>query len=317
MPLSEFDLINKYFRDAFKDGPEVQCGIGDDAAVVSVPPGMHLAVSMDTLVAGIHFHSTTSPQDIGYKSLAVNLSDMAAMGAEPHWVTLSLTMPENDPDWLAAFMAGFRILADQYSLSLVGGDLTHGPLSITVQIHGYLPEGTGLYRHGAMTDDLIYVSGTLGDAGLGLGVIEGRCKTDEKFREYLLSRLHRPTPRIELGMALGKIANSAIDISDGLLADLNHILLASNKGAVINIDDLPVTDAVKQQHDAVDLALTCGDDYELCFTLPPDKQARVERELKNFCPISCIGKITDGNAIAWQRTDGSLYHPKGKAYRHF
>lgn len=317
MTLSEFDLISKYFRNAFKDGPDVRCGIGDDAAVVSVPQGMHLALSMDTLVAGVHFPSTTSPQDIGYKSLAVNLSDMAAMGAEPRWATLSLTMPENDPDWLAGFMEGFSILARQYSLSLIGGDLSRGPLSITIQIHGYLPEGTGMYRHGAKTDDLIYVSGTLGDAGLALGLLEGRCKTKEKYRGYLLNRLNRPVPAIELGMALRNKATSTIDISDGLLADLNHILLASNKGAVINIDDLPMSDAVKQQPEAVDMALTSGDDYELCFTIPPEKQSQVENELQKKFRLSYVGKITDGKGIVWQHSNGNEYHPKGKAYQHF
>jgi thiamine-monophosphate kinase len=317
MPLSEFDLINTYFRNAFKDGPDVKCGIGDDAAIVSLPAGVELAISVDTLVSGIHFPINTRPDDIGYKSMAVNLSDMAAMGAEPRWITLSLTMPENDPDWLAGFMSGFSVLAKQYALSLIGGDLSQGPLSVTVQIHGFVPEGKALYRHGAKTGDLIYVSGTLGDAGLALGMTAERYKVEEKHREYLMNRLNRPTPQIGLGMALRGIANSAIDISDGLLADLNHILESSNKGAFVNVDNISMYEAVKSQPDAIDIALTSGDDYELCFTIPPEKQSQVENELQKKFRLSCVGNITDGKGIIWQHEDSSEFHPQGKAYQHF
>lgn len=317
MTLSEFDLINKYFRNAFRDGPEVKCGIGDDAAIVSLPDGMDLAISVDTLVSGIHFPSDTRSDDIGYKSLAVNLSDMAAMGAEPQWITLSLTLPENDPDWLAGFMSGFSVLAKQYSLSLISGDLSRGPLSVTVQIHGFIPQGTALYRHGAQAGDLVYVSGILGDAGLALGMMESRYNVDEKHHEYLMSRLNRPMPQVELGMALHGVANSAIDISDGLLADLKHIVEASNKGATVNVDQLPLSEAVKSQTDAIDIALTSGDDYELCFTIPSAKQSLVENELKQKFLLSCIGKITDGKGIIWQHADGREYQPKKKAWQHF
>lgn len=316
MPLSEFEIIEKYFRNAFRDSPDVKCGIGDDAAIVSVPAGMELAITVDTLVAGIHFPDNTRPEDIGYKSLAVNLSDMAAMGANPQWITMSLTMPESNENWLQSFMSGFACLAKQYSLSLIGGDLTHGPLSITIQIHGFVPEGKALYRRGAMTGDLIYVSGTLGDAGLALGMVQGHYEVAEINREFLICRLNRPTPQIELGMALRGIANSAIDLSDGLLADLNHIVVASNKSAVVNVDDLPMSDAVKPQPDAIELALTSGDDYELCFTVSPKKQSQVE-ELKQKFRLSCIGKITDGKGVVWQHADGRDYVPKGNAYRHF
>jgi thiamine-monophosphate kinase len=316
MSLSEFDLIDKYFRNALKDGPEVKCGIGDDAAIVSVPAGMELAISVDTLVAGIHFPIETSPAGIGYKSLAVNLSDMAAMGAEPHWITMSFTMPENNEHWLQSFMSGFAGLAKQYSLSLIGGDLSRGPLSITVQIHGFVPQGKALYRHGARAGDLVYVSGTLGDAGLALGLVQGKYEVAEKSREFLINRLNRPTPQIELGMALRGIANSAIDISDGLLADLENITKASHKGAIIDINNLPLSEAVRLQPDAIDMALTSGDDYELCFTVSPEKLSQVE-ELKQKFRLSCIGKISDGKGIVWQHADGREYHPKKKAYRHF
>jgi thiamine-monophosphate kinase len=316
MSLSEFDLIDKYFRNALKDGPEVKCGIGDDAALVSVPAGMELAVSVDTLVAGIHFPIDTSAADIGYKSLAVNLSDMAAMGADPQWITMSLTMPENNEDWLQSFMSEFAGLAKQYSLSLIGGDLSQGPLSITVQIHGFIPQGKALYRRGAQAGDLVYVTGTLGDAGLALGLVQGKYEVAEKYREYLMNRLNRPTPQIELGMALREIASSAIDISDGLLADLDHIAKASHKGAIIDIDNLPLSEAVRLQPDAIDIALTSGDDYELCFTVSPEKLSQME-ELKQKSRLSCIGKITEGEGVVWQHADGSAYHPKKKAWQHF
>ncbi len=317
MALSEFELINKSFRNAFKDDSNVICGIGDDAAIVTVPPGKLLAISVDTLVAGVHFPLNTTPADIGYKSLAVNLSDMAAMGAEPRWITLSLTLPENDPDWLTGFMSGFSVLARQYALSLIGGDMSRGPLSITLQIHGFVPEGKVLYRGNAKAGDLIYVSGTLGDAGLALGMTEDCYKVDEKYREYLMERLNRPVPRVELGIALRGIANSAIDISDGLLADLEHIVEASNTGATVNVEHLPMSPAVKAQNDAIDIALTSGDDYELCFTVLPAKQLQVENELKKKFQLTCIGKITDGKGIIWQQADGSEYQPKKKAWQHF
>jgi thiamine-monophosphate kinase len=190
-------------------------------------------------------------------------------------------------------------------------------LSITVQIHGFVPEGKALYRHGAKTGDLIYVSGTLGDAGLALGMTAGRYKVEEKHREYLMNRLNRPTPQIGLGMALRGIANSAIDISDGLLSDLNHILESSNKGAFVNVDNISMYEAVKSQPDAIDIALTSGDDYELCFTIPPEKQTLLENELKQKFQLSCVGKITEGKGIVWQHADGSEYHPKKKAWQHF
>jgi len=205
---------------------------------------MELVISMDTLVSGIHFPETTYPQDIGYKSLAVNLSDLAAMGAEPRWITLALTMPESDEAWLEKFMEGFSELAQQYMLDLIGGDLTRGPLSITVQVHGFVPVGKAIYRHGAQTGDLVFVSGVLGDAGLALRMLAEQALLTNKYNDYLLQRLNRPAPRISLGLALRDTASSAIDISDGLLADLGHILTASKKGAIIKTDQLPLSDAL-------------------------------------------------------------------------
>lgn len=318
MSLSEFDLINKYFKDAFNNSKDVKCGIGDDAAIVSLPEGMELAVSTDTLASGIHFPVMTSPEDIGYKSLAVNLSDMAAMGAEPRWITLALTMPGNDEAWLKSFMSGFGILAKQYSLSLIGGDLTRGPLSVTVQIHGFVPQGQALYRHGAKSGDLIYVSGTLGDAGLALQMLNNNQDVEEKYHDYLLQRLNRPVPGIELGTTLRGLANSAIDISDGLMADLEHILVASRKGAVIMVDKLPRSEAMKQLPDktAAEFALISGDDYELCFTVSPENRTTLEKKLSSWL-LTCIGEVTEEAGIKWLRDDGGDFQPSGKSYSHF
>ena len=320
MPFSEFDLIDKYFKNALRDGPGVRCGIGDDAAVVSVPQGMELVLSMDTLVAGVHFPASTTPEDTGYKALAVNLSDMAAMGAEPRWITLSLTLPQTDPSsWLGGFMAGFSALADMHSLALIGGDLAHGPMSITIQVHGWLPAGTAIYRSGARSGDRIYVSGTLGDAGLALGVLGRRFPIDSKYHAEIFNRLHRPSPRIALGMALRGVATSAIDISDGLQADLGHILDASRAGAKLDPGLLPLSKALKQlpEAQAWEIALTAGDDYELCFTLPAAVPETEIKRLSSITPVQYIGQVIAEAGINWQQSDGSVFTPAGTGYRHF
>jgi thiamine-monophosphate kinase len=320
MPLSEFDLIDRYFKNALSDGPEVRCGIGDDAAIVSVPQGLELALSMDTLVAGVHFPASTTPADIGYKALAVNLSDMAAMGAEPRWITLSLTLPQDDPSsWLEGFMSCFSALARKYSLALIGGDLSHGPLSITIQIHGFLPAGTAIYRSGAHPGDCIYVSGTLGDAGLALGVLDQRWTIDRKYHAEIFSRLYRPSPRTALGIALRGLATSAIDISDGLQADLGHILDASRAGARLDPGLLPLSEALRQLPlaQAWEIALTSGDDYELCFTLPAVVQETEIKRLSAITPVHCIGEVTAVVGMNWQRSDGSVFTPAGTGYKHF
>ncbi|HEY9051270.1 MAG TPA: thiamine-phosphate kinase, partial [Gammaproteobacteria bacterium] len=242
--MSEFDLINHYFKAIDNRRPDVALGIGDDCAVLQVPDGHELAVSTDTLVAGVHFPLTTSAEDIGYKALAVNLSDLAAMGAEPAWMMLSLTMPNENADWLSGFVKGFRQLMDQYHLQLVGGDTTRGPLSITVQVFGFLPKGKALRRDAAKPGNLIYVSGTLGDAGLGLKKILNEIQSDHTL-QYCIERLNRPTPRITLGKALLSLSRCAIDISDGLLADLGHIVEESSCAAIIHIHQLPLSDELK------------------------------------------------------------------------
>ncbi|MDQ3959567.1 MAG: thiamine-phosphate kinase [Pseudomonadota bacterium] len=319
MPLGEFDLIHRYFERPIEQRQDVIVGIGDDGAVVRVPPGVELVLTSDTLVAGVHFSEDIPPEDLGYKALAVNLSDLAAMGARPAWATMALTLPQAEEAWLAAFAQGFFELAQRFSVALIGGDLTRGPLSITVQMHGFVPEGRALRRSGAQAGHYIYVTGTLGDAALAL--TPRLAELTDTYRPYLLGRLYRPSPRISEGMILRAIASSAIDISDGLVADLGHILETSHVGAVLEVDRLPLSTALQKIKDKKygwELALTGGDDYELCFTLPPEHQAVLESKRSDFaCTVSCIGRIEVERGLRCIEHDGTPYIPQGAGYRHF
>jgi thiamine-monophosphate kinase len=319
MPLSEFDIINHFFNRKKKSRKEVLLGIGDDAALLKTPAKQALAVSMDTLVAGVHFPINTHAYDIGYKALAVNLSDMAAMGAQPAWVTLALTLPSNNKKWLQDFSAGFFKLIDQYNLQLVGGDITRGEcLTITVQIHGFVPANNALTRHTAKVGDHIYVTGTLGDAGLALALLR---QNKTKISKYLLDRLNCPTPRINEGLTLRKMANSAIDISDGLIADLNHILTASKVGATLWVDQLPLSNHLKQlckPQAAIEYALCSGDDYELCFTAPARHEKKLYALSKKFsCKLTCIGIIEKAKGLHLVQADGSNLITQKIGFRHF
>jgi thiamine-monophosphate kinase len=319
MPLGEFDLIHRYFERPIEQRQDVIVGIGDDGAVVRVPPGVELVLTSDTLVAGVHFSEDIPPEDLGYRALAVNLSDLAAMGARPAWATMALTLPQAEEAWLAAFAQGFFELAQRFSVALIGGDLTRGPLSITVQMHGFVPEGRALRRSGAQAGHYIYVTGTLGDAALAL--TPRLAELTDTYRPYLLGRLYRPSPRISEGMILRAIASSAIDISDGLVADLGHILETSHVGAVLEVDRLPLSTALQKIKDKKygwELALTGGDDYELCFTLPPEHQAVLESKRSDFaCTVSCIGRIEVERGLRCIEHDGTPYIPQGAGYRHF
>ncbi|MES9829740.1 MAG: thiamine-phosphate kinase [Candidatus Thiodiazotropha sp.] len=317
--ISEFDLINDYFACMTAQREDVALGIGDDAALLRVPQGMELAVSVDTLVAGVHFFPDISPSDLGHKVLAVNLSDLAAMGAEPAWATLALTLPGVDGLWISEFCRGFSELAAHYDLQLVGGDTTSGPLSITVQVQGLLPMGEGLTRSGAQVGDDIYVTGTLGDAALALV-----CKRDGDDRQgmpQLLERLDRPIPRVEAGIALRGFASSVIDISDGLAADLGHILQSSGVGASVDLDRIPlsppVTASLKKTNDW-SLIIAGGDDYELCFTLPPvhrDQVASISRRIG--VTMTRVGVIDAQTDLRCLLPDGSLWSPEHTGYEHF
>jgi thiamine-monophosphate kinase len=274
--LAEFDVIRRFFTHR---APGATLGVGDDAALVRVRAGMELAVSVDMLVEGRHFMRDADPAMLGHKSLAVNLSDMAAMGAKPRWTTLALALPRVEARWLEAFTRGFMSLARKFRVDLIGGDTTRGPLAICVQIMGEVPRGRALRRDGAKPGDDVWVSGRIGGAALALAAIQGRVRLPQRERRNLEQRLHKPTPRVGLGVALRGIARSAIDISDGLLADLGHICERSNVGAVIEWEALPTTPLVRSQAQQSEVAvraiLAGGDDYELCFTSPRTRRSDV------------------------------------------
>jgi thiamine-monophosphate kinase len=321
MPLSEFQLIEKYFTHCSVERSDVLLGIGDDAALFKAPAGAMLVAAVDTLVVGAHFPTHTSPADIGYRALAVNLSDFAAMGAEPAWATLALTLPQADNDWLRDFSAGFCGAARQYNVQLVGGDTTKGPLTVTVQLTGYVPDGCALRRSGAMRGDLIYVTGTVGDAGLALALLEGQCELTRQQQEYILNRFYRPQPRVQQGMALRNLANAAIDVSDGLLADLNHILTASGVGATLIVDHVPVSSPLKSVLEQVGgwrLPLTAGDDYELCFTVPQEIKTEVEHLLERYPGgMTCIGMVENETGLRCKFSSGQPFEITAEGYDHF
>lgn len=272
---SEFDLIARYFT---RPTPSARLGVGDDAALIAPNLGMELAISADMLVAGTHFLPDTDPVALGHKALAVNLSDMAAMGALPRWVLLSLSLPQADESWLQQFSSGFLALAAEYGVELIGGDTTRGPLNLSVTIIGEVESGRALRRDAAKAGDDIWVSGDLGGAALGLQHLLGRHQLDAPEAEDCLMRLHRPVPRVALGRALLDVAHAAIDISDGLLADLGHILERSRLGAEVHLASLPLAAPVArrmEQPNALRAALAGGDDYELCFTAARERAAEV------------------------------------------
>lgn len=314
----EFELIREFFmRPDHSTGAGVILGIGDDAALLAVPEGHELVVTTDTLVCGRHFPEEALPFDIGWKSLAVNLSDLAAMGAQARWVTLALTLPASDERFLREFAAGFFALADQAQVGLVGGDTTRGPLSITVTAMGVLPAGKALRRDGAQAGDDLYVSGTIGDAGLGLRIVLDQLLDDisPEASAFALSRLHRPEPRLALGLALREVATAALDVSDGLAQDLGHILQASQLGAELYLEKLPRSAALAETDAALAdiLALTSGDDYELLFTAPPLARAKIEK-LQPAC--TRIGVMTKTAALVFVR-DGQAVDMPRAGYQHF
>ena len=318
--VSEFDLIRRHFATLTPPRADVLLGIGDDAAILRVPSDRQLAVSVDTLVSGVHFLPSVSPEALGHKALAVNLSDLAAMGAEPAWVTLALSLPEPDEVWLTAFAQGFAALAARYGVALVGGDTTRGPLSITVQVHGFVPDGQAIRRSGARVGDGVYVTGTLGDAALCLRDLlsdPAACGTSRLLRE----RLERPQPRIEAGQALRALATSAIDISDGLLADLGHILQASGVGARLSLDQLPLSNAFAEWLAASgdwSPALTGGDDYELCFTLSPQHERRIDGMVAELgLAMTRVGTIEETQGLRVRLPDGEIWKGGDRGFDHF
>nr|VFK08546.1 MAG: thiamine-phosphate kinase [Candidatus Kentron sp. LPFa]VFK25187.1 MAG: thiamine-phosphate kinase [Candidatus Kentron sp. LPFa] len=292
------------------------------SAAMPLPDGMDLAVTVDTLVCGVHFPVDTSPFDIGHKALAVNLSDLAAMGAKPAWAVLSLTLPEMDMAWISAFHRGMAALAERHDLGFPVGDMGIGPLTITIQLHGQVPRGQALRRDGARPGDLIFVTGTLGDAGLALArrfsLQEDPLPTEHQA--FIERRLARPTPRVDEGIQLRGIATAAIDISDGVAADLSHITDASGLGAVVEVERLPLSPALRKLPDRTQawrLALSSGDDYELCFTAPPEQRARLMEAAQRFsCPITRIGHMVERPGVQIIEQTGEVFSPRG-GYQHF
>lgn len=301
---SEQHIIERWFAPLGLANASVELGIGDDAAVLNVPAGEQLVTSVDTLVEDVHFRAFDSPAAIGHKALAVNLSDMAAMGATPHWATLALTLPQINDNWLDEFTAGFGALAKRFDVALVGGDLSRGALTISVQIMGTLPVGQALRRSGANVGDLICVSGRLGDAAVELR----RRLRGEPVRAD--SPLDFPQPRLALGVALRGYATAAIDVSDGLLRDLQRLLTASNAGATINAAEIPTGD--------LDMALHGGDDYELCFTAPALCEHPIaEIAAQAGVPLTEIGVVESAAGLRLRDAGGGVTEPSIKGFDHF
>lgn len=335
--MGEFELIARYFAAGGVRREDVALGIGDDGAVLRCCPDQQLVVAIDTLVEGVHFPVGTAPEDVGFKSLAVNLSDLAAMGAEPAWATLALTLPMPDESWVAGFCRGFFHLARTHDVALVGGDTTRGPLTVTVQAHGWVPTDQALRRGGAQPGDLVYVTGTLGDAGLGLAHRLGHCGLPERAltgESSCLARLNRPEPRVALGRALRGLASAAIDISDGLSADLGHVLEQSGVGARLDVDALPQSDHYRlaaagtqacfgrSPHRELPapayFALTAGDDYELCFTVAPNRVAEVAAAaVRAVTAVTCIGTIETAPGLRLTLPNGRSISFEPLGYAHF
>lgn len=324
MSVSEFSLIERYFAAHRFQRPDVALGIGDDCALLLPPADQQLATTVDTLVSGVHFFADADPKSVGHKALAVNLSDLAAMGATPAWATLALTLPQADEQWLAAFCQGLFALADRYEVQLIGGDVTHGPATIiTIQVHGFVPSGLALRRDGAKPGDGLYITGTPGDAGLALAAAFGKTSIAEGHAGYIQARLERPEPRIAEGLALRGVASAAIDVSDGLAQDLSHILKRSRVGARLEVERLPLSPALAlaaslDREAAVVTALTGGDDYELCFAVPPERISQLEGSVAEWsCPCTRIGVITAEPGLQLARADGSAFHLERPGYNHF
>lgn len=318
MAVGEFELIKKYFT-AIGPAASVALGVGDDCAVLDIPAGQQLATSVDTLVAGVHFPADGAAELIAQKALRSNLSDLAACGAQPLAFTLALTLPAVNEKWLTDFARGLRDCAAEFSIPLIGGDTTRGSqIVISVQVFGAVPSGMALLRSGAQVGDSIYVSGTLGDARAALDVLNVPAQQLSAQQQFWLKRYYLPRPRVGLGVALRGIASAAIDISDGFTADLNHILVASNVGAIIDSGKVPLSPALASHPDALTFALSGGDDYELCFTAPPRLHAKLESIAKRLqLALTAVGEVVAEPSLQLRHADGSLTALAATGYQHF
>jgi thiamine-monophosphate kinase len=315
--LSEFELIARYFSVAPR---HTALGVGDDAALIAPRAGWQLAVSTDMLVEGAHFHSGADPAGLGHKCLAVNLSDMAAMGAIPRWAFLSLALPDADEVWIRAFACGFLALAGEYDVDLAGGDTTRGPRNVCVTIVGEVEAGKALRRDGARPGDDVWLSGVTGEAAVGLAVAEGRVALAGPDAQRCRERLERPQPRVALGRALSGVATAAIDVSDGLLADLGHVCERSRVGARVEWSRLPASSALSACDVAMRRAavLSGGDDYELCFCAPPSRRALVlEASRRSGTPVTRIGCIVAGGGASVLDPEGVQMNVETGGFDHF
>jgi thiamine-monophosphate kinase len=338
MSQSEFDIIDKYFRDSGLcfEGRGIDLAIGDDCALLSLHDKEQLAMSMDLLQEGVHFPIGAVPELLGQRALGVNLSDLAAMGAEPMCFTLGLSVPDADDAWLEAFSAGLLKVAERFKCPLVGGDLIRGALNIAIQVQGRLPKGEALLRRGARPGHLVYVTGTLGDAAAALALFDSLDKSNQssavesplletrmaaRHRDHLINSFYCPEPRVAVGMAVRGLASAAIDLSDGLLSDLGHIVQASGVGAELDIAQLPLSEAMREcvveKHRAT-LALSGGDDYELCITVPPDHCRAVEKAVASLdVKLTRIGEIVTGDGVQCLDNHGEPVAIGHSGYTHF
>ena len=325
MPLSEFSLIERYFANLSRarvfSSERIDLGVGDDCCLLNIPDDQQLALSIDTLNANVHFPAEARAELIAQRVLAVSVSDLAAMGATPLAFSLALSLPESNESWLQGFSEGLSQAAEHYEIALVGGDTTKGPLSITVQVKGLVPKGQALKRSGANVGDLIYVTGSLGDAAAALAFMQGQLAIAKASQQYFKQRYYQPSARINVGQSLHQLATAAIDISDGLVADVSHIAKASGVGAVIKSHLLPLSFELREACDesqAIPLALSGGDDYELCFTMAPEDSAQV-LELAELLdvPITEIGEIVAGEAVQCIDEQGRPLALNKTGYQHF
>lgn len=307
----EFALIDRHFKRTMR---HTVLGGGDDGALIQPSPGHELVISTDMLVAGTHFYADTDPEDLGWKTLAVNVSDMAAMGAQPRWAVLALSLPGVEENWIAAFAKGFHECADAFGVDLIGGDTTRGPLNFCVTIFGELPAGQAIRRSGGKPGDDVWVSGAPGRAGLGLAILQGKVEFNEPRRSECLKALTRPQPRVALGLALRGLATAALDVSDGMLADLGHILEESKCGAELAFNNLPPPGIQR------DMCLGGGDDYELLFTTPVARRAEVEALSQQLgLRLTRIGSLVAGETGALSVTgpQGETIAPARRGFDHF
>lgn len=317
MPIGEFELIERHFTGRGASRADVRIGVGDDAAVVTPPAGAEIVLALDTIVSGVHFPADMAPRFVGHRALAVNLSDIAAMGAEPAWALLGLTLPAADEAWVAEFSRGLDQLARRHGVALVGGDTTRGPLTASLMLAGTLPAGQALLRRGAQAGDDVWISGTPGDAGAGLAILQGRLEAAGDARDELLRRFLLPEPRVALGGALRGLASACIDVSDGLAGDLEKLCAAGGTGAEIEAGALPLSPALLAaagEERAVQFALASGDDYELLFTAGPEARAAI-RAITAGVACRRIGTVTAGGGVRVQ--GAALPRDAGHGFDHF